>query len=114
MNRPPDPPADRASASFDAAGTVSAPAGQPADRAPNSVVVEGSAHPEPVEPQATEDQPSWDSDEYSALVAAGLRAPNQREFTLNSAYAWSLFRPEPSMLPNFPRHRHNPVEQDEG
>ena len=47
-----------------------------------------------------------------ALVAAGLRAPNQREFTLNSAYAWALFRPEPSMLPQIPLLRHNPVERD--
>ena len=38
-----------------------------------------------------------------ALVAAGLRAPNQREFNINDDYAWELFRPEPSMLPPFPR-----------
>ena len=56
----------------------------------------------------------WDSDDYDALVAAGLRAPNQREFTLNSAYAGSLFRPEPSMLPQLPLLRHNPVEWDQG
>ena len=37
-----------------------------------------------------------------ALVAAGLRAPNQREFGINDPYAWELFRPEPSMLPPFP------------
>ena len=49
-----------------------------------------------------------------ALVAAGLRAPNQREFGINDDYAWELFRPEPSMLPNFPMTRHNRVERDEG
>jgi hypothetical protein len=49
-----------------------------------------------------------------ALVAAGLRAPNQREFNINDEYAWELFRPPPSMLPDFPRHVHNPVLRDEG
>ena len=49
-----------------------------------------------------------------ALIAAGLRAPNQREFGINDDYAWELFRPEPSMLPNFPMTRHNRVERDEG
>ena len=49
-----------------------------------------------------------------ALVAAGLRAPNQREFGINDDYAWELFRPKPSMLPNFPMTRHNRVERDEG
>ncbi len=48
-----------------------------------------------------------------ALVAAGLRAPNQREFGINDDYAWELFRPEPSMLPDFPMTRHNRVERDE-
>ncbi len=48
-----------------------------------------------------------------ALVAAGLRAPNQREFGINDDYAWELFRPPPSMLPNFPMTRHNRVERDE-
>ena len=47
-----------------------------------------------------------------ALVAAGLRAPNQREFGINDDYAWELFRPEPSMLPHFPMTRHNRVERD--
>jgi hypothetical protein len=47
-----------------------------------------------------------------ALVAAGLRAPNQRLFKINDDYAWELFRPAPSMLPEFPRHVHNPVERD--
>ena len=47
-----------------------------------------------------------------ALVAAGLRAPNQREFGINDDYAWELFRPKPSMLPNFPMTRHNRVERD--
>ena len=47
-----------------------------------------------------------------ALVAAGLRAPNQREFGINDDYAWELFRPEPSMLPNFPMTRQNRVERD--
>ena len=48
-----------------------------------------------------------------ALVRAGLRAPNQRQFGLNDPEARELFRPEPSMLPNFPRHEHNPVVRDE-
>ena len=47
-----------------------------------------------------------------ALIAAGLRAPNQRKFGINDDYAWELFRPEPSMLPNFPMTRHNRVERD--
>ena len=37
-----------------------------------------------------------------ALVAAGLRAPNMREFGIIDDYAWELFRPAPSMLPPFP------------
>jgi len=57
-----------------------------------------------------------------ALVRAGLSAhpepvegaPNQRQFGINDDYAWQLFRPPPSLLPNFPRHVHNPVERDEG
>jgi hypothetical protein len=52
--------------------------------------------------------------EQAALVAAGLRAPNMRNFTLNSATAWDLFRPPPSMLPKFPLLRYNPVERDRG
>ncbi len=56
----------------------------------------------------------WDSDEYRALVAAGLRAPGQRHFTINCPYAWALFRPPPSMLPAFPPHDSPPVERDEG
>jgi len=50
--------------------------------------------------------------EEPGRVAAGQKVPNQREFTLNSPEAWELFRLEPSMLPTFPRHRHNPVERD--
>ena len=49
-----------------------------------------------------------------ALVAAGLRAPNQREFGINDDYAWDLFRPPPSMLPAFPRCWTPKVEFDEG
>ncbi len=49
-----------------------------------------------------------------ALVAAGLHAPNQREFGINDDYAWELFRPEPSMLPAFPRCWTPKVERDEG
>lgn len=49
-----------------------------------------------------------------ALIAAGLRAPNQREFGINDDYAWELFRPPPSMLPNFPRCWTPKVELDEG
>ena len=45
----------------------------------------------------------WDSDEYRALVAAGLRAPNQRHFNILSSEAWDLFRPPSSLLPPFPR-----------
>lgn len=48
-----------------------------------------------------------------ALVAAGLRAPNKRQFRLNDAYAWDLFRPAPSMLPHFPRCWPPKVERDE-
>ena len=48
-----------------------------------------------------------------ALVAAGLRAPNQREFGINDDYAWELFRPEPSMLPSFPRCWTPKVERDQ-
>ena len=55
---------------------------------------------------------SWDEVKREALVAAGLRAPNQREFQINDDYAWALFRPEPSMLPHFPRLRHDSVERD--
>ena len=47
-----------------------------------------------------------------ALVAAGLRAPNQREFGINDDYAWELFRPEPSMLPASPRCWTPKVELD--
>ena len=49
-----------------------------------------------------------------ALVAAGLRAPNQRQFGINDAYAWDLFRPPPSMLPPLPRCWTPKVERDEG
>ncbi len=49
-----------------------------------------------------------------ALVAAGLRAPNQRQFGINDPEAWELFRPEPTMLPPFPPSFQNPVERDEG
>ena len=49
-----------------------------------------------------------------ALVAAGLRAPNQRHFDILSDYAWELFRPPPSMLPPFPRCWRPKVERDEG
>lgn len=62
----------------------------------------------------TRQRKSWADLKREALVAAGLRAPNQREFGINDDYAWELFRPEPSMLPHFPRHRHNPVERDKG
>jgi len=55
----------------------------------------------------------WDSDEYRALVAAGLRAPNQRHFTILSPYAWELFRLPPSMLPPFPPCWTPKVERDE-
>ena len=55
----------------------------------------------------------WNSDEYRALVAAGLRAPNQRHFNILSPQAWELFRPAPSMLPPFPPSFLNPVERDE-
>ena len=55
----------------------------------------------------------WDSDEYRALVAAGVRAPNQRHFDILSDYAWELFRPPPSMLPPFPRCWTPKVERDE-
>ena len=48
-----------------------------------------------------------------ALVEAGLRAPNQRQFKINDAYAWELFRPPPSMLPPFPRCWTPKVERDE-
>ena len=56
----------------------------------------------------------WDSDEYRALVAAGLRAPNQRHFTILSPQARDLFRPARSMLPSFPRCWTPKVERDEG
>ena len=55
---------------------------------------------------------SWDDLMREALVAAGLRAPNQREFGINDDYAWELFRPEPSMLPNCPRSWTPKVERD--
>ena len=48
-----------------------------------------------------------------ALVAAGLRAPNQREFEINDDYACELFRPPPSMLPMFPRCWTPKVERDQ-
>jgi hypothetical protein len=48
-----------------------------------------------------------------ALVAAGLRAPNQRLFGINDPYAWELFRPEPSMLPPFPPCWLPGVERDQ-
>ena len=48
-----------------------------------------------------------------ALVAAGLRAPNQREFGINDPYAWELFRPPPSMLPPFPPCWTPKVERDD-
>jgi len=47
------------------------------------------------------------------LVAAGLRAPNQRQFGTNDPYAWELFRPPPSMLPPFPRCWTPKVERDD-
>ena len=50
--------------------------------------------------------------EQAALVAAGLRAPNMRHFTINSPAAWDLFRPAPSMLQPIPLLRFNPVERD--
>ena len=106
MDQPHTPPADRASAPSHAPETASAPTEQPADSAPGPVPSEGS--PE----QRRRGERPWDRDAYDALVAAGLRAPNMREFTLNSPEAWALFRPEPSLLPNFPLTRHNPVERD--
>ena len=48
-----------------------------------------------------------------ALVAAGLRAPNQRLFGINDSYAWELFRPPPSMLPHFPPCWTPKVDRDE-
>ncbi len=41
------------------------------------------------------------------------RAPNQREFQINDDYAWELFRPPPSMLPEFPRCWTPKVELDD-
>ena len=55
---------------------------------------------------------SWADVKREALVAAGLRAPNQREFQINDDYAWELFRPEPSMLPHFPPSITPKVERD--
>lgn len=52
--------------------------------------------------------------EQAALVAAGLRAPGMRSFTINCPIAWELFRPEPSMLPPFPRCWTPRVERDRG
>ena len=43
-----------------------------------------------------------------ALIHAGLRAPNMREFGLNDDYARSLCHP-PSALPKFPDWRPTPV-----
>ena len=40
------------------------------------------------------------------------RAPNMREFTLNSAYAHHLLCPPPSLLPKFPRTRQPSVIPD--
>ena len=55
---------------------------------------------------------SWAEVKREALVAAGLRAPNQREFGINDDYAWELFRPAPSMLPPFPPSITPKVERD--
>ena len=38
-----------------------------------------------------------------ALIQAGLRAPNQRQFKLNDDYAKTLCHP-PSLLPKFPHY----------
>ena len=43
-----------------------------------------------------------------ALIHAGLRAPNMREFGLNDDYALTLCHP-PSALPKFPRCSTPPV-----
>ncbi len=64
----------------------------PADLKREALALKNSAHPELVEG----------------------RAPNQREFGINDDYAGELFRPEPSMLPNFLMTRHNRVERDDG
>ena len=47
------------------------------------------------------------------ISAPAERAPNMREFTLNSDYAHHLLCPPPTLLPKFPMTRHNPVERDE-
>ncbi len=47
-----------------------------------------------------------------ALAAAGLRAPNQRQFKLNSEEAHRLLCHPPSALPQIPLMRHNPVERE--
>ena len=80
--------------------------------------------PKPPPPERTRKTPAdlladlaadhpWDSAEYRALVAAGLRAPNQRHFNILSPYAWELFRPPPSMLPPFPPCWTPKVERDD-
>ncbi len=79
-----------------------------ADLKREALTLKNSAHPEallssvegPVEGRAP-----------NALPSA---VEGQREFGINDDYAWELFRPEPSMLPNFPMTRHNRVERDEG
>ena len=43
-----------------------------------------------------------------ALIQAGLRAPNMREFSLNDHYARTLCHP-PSALPTFPDWRPTPL-----
>ena len=47
------------------------------------------------------------------ISAPAERAPNMREFTLNSAYAQYLLGPPPCLLPTFPRARQPPVIPDE-
>ena len=111
MDQPPTPPTDRASAPSDAPESASAPTEQPADSAPGPAPSEDS--PEQRRRAERHVEPSWDRDAYDALVAAGLRAPNMREFTLNSPEAWALFRPEATLLPQIHLLRHNPVERDE-
>lgn len=58
--------------------------------------------------------PGLGARERQALVAAGLLAPNMRSFTINSAVAWQLFRPAPSMLPPPPPCWLPAVERDGG
>ena len=111
MDQPHTPPAGRASAPSHAPEPASAPTEQPADPAPGPVPSEGSLEQRRRGERHVE--PPWDCDAYDALVAAGLRAPNMREFTLNSPEAKALFRPEATLLPQIHLLRHNPVERDE-